>query len=416
MKISPLLSLALGCLMLGATQLARAAEQPACITFVLDCSAEMSALVKNDFRAPHAAEPPSDAPPARTAEPEVTGARRVIRSSAIDELPAGQEISKLDAARHVLAATLDKLSAEGNHRVSLWLFGHRLAWEQKSDPGLMEQTTYLEQTLGFDVLRDLLPGDDVEMIRPMLRLEPRDLAAIGLRLSAVKPWGECPLYLGMERAIDAHDRHSQADRRVIVISCGVNHQGLAKSTSNKSSVLDTLDSTPVPVHIIRFGVEGDRQQESELGQIARTSHGSYHRANSAAELASLVEAALSDEPTGSFAGTNSTANSTVIAPVGTSGATVKMSQPVLPPPAVLKGKVTYYKSIVRNAKVLLDLGKTKREAKTDATGEFVFENVPPGAVVIHVEAVVQNKIRTKTMELSVDPTAEKPTAILIDLE
>jgi hypothetical protein len=254
------------------------------------------------------------------------------------------------------------------------------------------------------------------MIRPMLRLEPRDIAAVSLKLSAVKPWGECPLYLGMERAIDAHDRHTQnTDRRVIVITCGVNHQGLAKSTSNKSSVLDTLDSTPVPVHIIRFGAEGDRQQESELGQIARVSHGSYHRVNSAAELDRLVEAALTDDTTGDFASTSRSAGQTIVAPVGASGTTVKMTQPVAPTTTVLKGKVTYYKSTVRNAKVVLDLGKTKRETKTDATGEFVFENVPAGPVVIQVEAVVQNKIRSKSMEVAVDPAVEKPTAILIDL-
>ncbi len=390
---------------------ANAADSP-CITFVLDCSAGMSTPIKNDLHG-HRIAPiaPTDSAPVRTAEPERTDEGRVIRSGATDDLPGGAEISKFDAARYALNSELDHLSADGNARVSLWFFGHRLAWEKKDDPGLMEQTAYLEQTLGFDVLKDLLPGDDVEMARPMIRLEPRDLAVVGLRMNVLKPWGECPLFLAMERAIDSHDRHSGTnDRRVIVITCGDDHQGLAKSTGNKQSVLDTLDSTPVAVHIIRLGVEGTRQQESELSQIARASHGSYHRAATAGQLVDLIEAAMSDEST-----TEVASSKPQPAPVGISSAAMRFGETVPPPGAELKGKVTYYKSPVKNAKITVDIGKSKRETKTDASGQFTLDHVPAGAVTIHVEATVQNKIRTKTTEVTVE-SGDKPTSVELTLE
>ncbi|HEX3869026.1 MAG TPA: hypothetical protein VHV77_01185, partial [Pirellulales bacterium] len=76
--------------------------------------------------------------------------------------------SRMDMTLDVVKSTLTRLAEKGDHRVAIWLYGHRLAWNGSADaPDLQEQTNYLEQTLGFNVLSDLLPGDDVELVRPL---------------------------------------------------------------------------------------------------------------------------------------------------------------------------------------------------------------------------------------------------------
>src|ERR1043166_8391503 len=99
----------LGLSLLTASSASVIAAQPtSTVSFVLDCSKQMGLALKPDDKLHNVA------------------------------LSSGD--SRLDAARDELKKTLDRLATDGNRRVALWFFGHRLAWEgDPNAPNLQEQ-------------------------------------------------------------------------------------------------------------------------------------------------------------------------------------------------------------------------------------------------------------------------------------
>ncbi len=131
--------LALAATLLLATGRCLSAAEPAVVSFILDCSKRYG-LPRHQGRPEgedhrrHRARRPGSTPPA-------TCSRGLSTSSPPTVIPR--------AWRCGFLAT----GWPGN--------------PGKENPGLLEQNKYLEQTLGFEVLRDLLPGDDVELIRSL---------------------------------------------------------------------------------------------------------------------------------------------------------------------------------------------------------------------------------------------------------
>jgi hypothetical protein len=372
------------------------------VTFILDCSASMSKTM------------PGKEGPLRTAS---------------DRGP-----TRLDVAKEILRETFDGLSSDGDHRVGLVLYGHRLTWQQDvSEPDLMEQTRYLEQTLGFDVLKDLLPGDDVEIARPLGLFEPRDLAMIETRLNALMPWGEEPLYLALQQAIVTFDRPGQSERRIIVITDGGNSQGMAKHKATKEEVIESLDRRPVPVFIFRVGDDDiGRQAESELSQIARRSGGEYQTARDGDELAKHIRATLAThasrpEKTPAKATSASTTTSIDTGAMASSGganvsaeiaeaiATLKgtATPKAEPKLARLQGAVSYYGVLAKRAKVVLEGEATQLVVRTDSQGNFSIEDVEPGVYTLSTEAIVKNTFRYASRKLKVDNSGRTKTIDLI---
>jgi hypothetical protein len=370
------------------------------VAFVLDCSRSM------------------EEPYAQAGSLPVSGRRTVTR---------------LDAARHVLGTTLDNLGASGSSRVSVWFFGHRLAWEAGTDrPNLMEQNDYLSQTQGFPSLADLMPADDVEAARALAPFAAADAAALQLRLRTLKPWGEDPLYLALDRALDNFDRRVPArSAKIVVLTDGGNRQVTSsRSRVALSEVLQLLSSKPVEVHFIMLNPEVDPLAERELREIAARSWGSYRSAHTTADLAQAMDDVLHDQPpaeenrpslrvvTGRPA-TDPPADGTrpaaTIPASGRPAERIPEAQPAPPPPRpqTIRGTVIFYKQPVQRAKVTLE--GTTLTATTDAAGRFTFANVPAGTFVVKVQATVKNRIRTAIKEVVVDPLGSQPLQVEMEL-
>lgn len=380
----------------------RAADGTQAVTFILDCSASMSA------KAPR-------------------GDGFVQASSNLGE-------TRLDVAKQAIREALDRLSVDGYNRVGLVLFGHRLTWQPGvSEPDLMEQTRYLEQTLGFEVLKELLPGDDVEIARHLSRFEPRDLTLLDTRFNALEPWGEDPLYLALQKAIDTFERPGGAERRLIVITDGGNNQGMARHKSTKEQVLEAIDRRPVPIYIFRLGDdEVPRQAESELLQIARRSGGDYLKAADAAELSKHLRAALAvraSRPQQPTSGMSTTAVATETKAATATGATASdvtadiasalatLKRDAAPreelTPARLQGNVSYYGTPAKRAKIVLVGEATQLVVRTDSQGNFSIDDVEPGVYTLWTEATVKNTFRYASRKLKIDNSGRTKTLDLI---
>jgi hypothetical protein len=366
-----------------ATSSSVAGDGTQAVMFILDCSSSMSA--------------------------KMTSGENVLRAAT-----SGGE-TRLDVAREAVREALDKMSIDGDHRVGLMLFGHRLAWQQGvSEPDLMEQTRYLEQTLGFDVLKDLVPGDDVEIVRHVGRFEPRDLAPLEACLNVLEPWGEEPLYLALAKAVETFDRTGQSERRVIVITDGGHGQGMAKQPTTKDRVLEAIDRRPVPVHIFRIGDEElSRQAEAELGQITRRSGGEYLKVTSGDELREKIQSALAVRASRTAARTDSGTKTVATAQVTdettaelvkSAVATIKSSVPAVEEPKLtkLQGSVSYYGLPAKRAKLVLEGEASQVMLRTDNQGNFSVEDVEPGIYTLSTEAVVKNTFRYASRRLKID--------------
>lgn len=377
MRVHGIAWLVLGCLVAGRPVIASAEDGPArSVTLILDCSRSMAAKVAG--------------------EPGVL------------EVSDEPESSRLDAARDALKATLTRLSQDGRPLVAVWLFGHRLAWEEKDEPALVEQTKYLEQSSGFGALGSLLPGDDVELVRPLARLEPRDLAPTFARLDALVPWGEDPLWLAITKAMDSLGRDAAAESSIVVITDGGNRQWIARHQTTKDDVLEAADRRPAPVHIVAFGSPVTGQAQADFRQIAARTGGSFHQADTAAQLALRLEEAIEGAASG---GPSRPAAGNLVKPVA-AGANL---QPATS--RTISGRVTFYGQPVRKARVMLEPGDLAA-VTTDARGRFTLENVTPGTYKITSEGVVKNVIRSHRRQLTIDPGApgDEPLAIEIVLE
>ncbi|HUY36156.1 MAG TPA: carboxypeptidase-like regulatory domain-containing protein [Pirellulales bacterium] len=387
MRFQPALKTCLGCLLTLLPLAAGAANRPTrSVVFILDCSHRMAA-------------------------PMPTGEQ-------IREVKDSSDPTRLDTAKDALKAELTRLSAAGNHQVAVWLFGHRLAWEDKEEPALMEQTDYLEHTLGFQVLAELLPGDDVELARPLSRLEPHDLDGLFARLDTVKAWGESPLYLAIERALDGlNQAASAADTTIVVLTDGGNQQGISKHLRRKDTVLEVAERRPVPIHFITLagGEKLTRQSEAELRQIVSATHGSLQAADRASVLSDRIESVLdpAHAPREPRDADDRQANSTGrLTPVATTADVAPVAKPAT---HTLEGTIRFYGRTVKKAKITIDGGE-QSTAVSDAAGRFSVERLPIGTYQLKVEAVVKNIIRTREQAVTIAPTANETVVIEVDLE
>jgi hypothetical protein len=384
----------------AATGMSRAGDGTQAVTFVLDCSRSMSAKM------------PADASAAKSA--------------------SRADNTRLDVAKNAITEAIDKLSVDGDNRVGVVLFGHRLAWEQGvSEPDLLEQSQYLEQTLGFEVLKELLPGDDVEIARHIGPFELRDLTMLEARFKVLKPWGEDPLYLAIQKAVETFERSGRASgRHVIVITDGGNNQGMSKHKATKEQVFEALDRKPVPLHIIRLrDDEVERQVDSELGQMARRSGGEYVQAATAAELREHIRGALavraSRQPaeqriaaTEAVAHASDASSETTAELIRNAVATIKSDAgksdlPIDEPRLCkLQGSVSYYGIPAKRAKIVLEGEASHVVLRTDAHGNFSIEDVEPGTYTLWTEAIVKNTFRNATRRLKIDNSGRTKTVDL----
>ncbi len=370
----------LGLICLAQTALASAPD----VVFVVDCSAAMSAELGG---------PDSSA-------------------------DSGGPITLMDAAKETLLAALDDLASDGSRKVAIWLFGHRLAWSEGDSPELLEQAEYLEQTLGFKVLSELMPGDDVELAWPSDELEPIQLEPLSARLGALKAWGEEPAFLALERALDSLPRHADSRNcQVIVLSGGRNVQTIGKHKAAKDDVAELLRRRAVPVHLVSLATQdqADRQSEAEFRQIAVESMGSFCRVASVAELDATLKKLLQPPAVEDVEARTPQAQAYAQSIAGQLPFTPVVQAPPPPRRFTIEGRVIFYGKPVRRATVTLEGGDLP-SVTTKEDGRFVFDDIPPGKYEVRCEAIVKNLVRETMVPLRLDPETRKVPDVDLQLE
>jgi hypothetical protein len=320
--------------------------------------------------------------------------------------------TRMSAAKEALKAMLTRLTAAASYQAGVWLYGHRLAWGEGEQPELLDQSEYLAQTLGFSVLRDLLPGDDVELVRPLSTLQAPSLPAFFVRLDSVKAWGEAPLYLALARGFDNLGRESTgANTTFVVITSGANVQGLCKFRTTKAQVLKPAEKTGIPIHFVLVGKSDNPnlQAEAELEQIASATRGTMTRAATASELLAQLDQAIKTH--------RAPAAQQAAAPDPRAGTTVTTvaDSPARPRTRTIEGQIVFYDRPVAGAQVTLD-GSSVPSTISDAGGRFTFTNVPEGDYRLAYSAIVKNIIRKGAKPLRVETKTDEPLALRLVLE
>ena len=355
--------------------------QPGSIAFILDCSHDMSE--------------------------EAEAAPDTVRQVSNTEAP-----TRLEAADDLLREMLRELAGQPNCRVGVWLYGHRLVWEQDvKHPDLLSQDAYLEATVGFGALNGLLPGDDVEQVQSFKPFTLQDAQQLNVRLDTLKPWGEKPLYLALTRAMDALvDQPAAEPKTIIVMTSGRNEQWLARYKTSRERVAGALRNNLVPIHFLHFGPppEQDDPAESELRELAAQGGGSLMHVTTATEIS--VADILSNS--------RKVAAETVT--TGDEG-DEEGDEPADAPPArpvdrTISGSVVYYGKPVTTATITLE-GTDIAPVKTDRQGRFLIRKVPSGRKYhIVVKAVARNHAREAALDLNVAADADEQPFLTIDVK
>ena len=370
------------CVALSWTTLARAqGDVAASVIFVLDCSDSMS-------------QPWEDT--------------KAVRETGLQ--PAR---SRFDGAKDSLLATLGKLAQQGNYEVGVVLFGHRLAWDGTDEPQPIEQTAYLDQTLGYGALGSLLPGDDVEVVLPLKRFGEIELDLIQQRLQTVQPWGEDPLYYSIVKALDSFSgRRNALQKSIVVLTDGDNQQWLARNRWTRETLGGVLDKSNVSLHFIGYGIApgNDSQAAIELAQIADRTQGSFESSAASTLLSAKWDTVLTSSRRPAPAETSAVTSTD-------EAASGEADRPATPPRDVrntIHGTVLLYSDAVKKATVTLE-GSDVPPAKTDKNGNFVFRDVMPGKYVLQVEGIAYNVIYNKTHTISVEPAPARGAVVEVNL-
>jgi len=340
-----------------------------------------------------------------------------------DAKPAsdGKRATRLDAAKDVLKKSLIGMAADGDYQVGLWLFGHRLAWEQGPQPGVVDQTTYLAQTNGFASLKDLLPGDDVERVRSPMTLGADDVDILSFSLSAVQPWGDAPLYLAVTKALDeSAGTKNISHKGLVVITDGGNHQWLPRHEGTTDNVLKAYYRRRMPIHVIAIGAAADATAVAELTDLGSRSGGTFKQVETSVALAKALDEALKtiagEEPEAPAESGDKTAS------VSTDTQTASVIKPAsnveaVPPKkdSQIRGVVSFNGKEVKGATVTV-AGANLPSVKTDRSGAFTIKDVPPGSYQLLAEGIARNKIRTGSTNVTVGAPPKAPPIVDIELK
>lgn len=220
------------------------------IAFVLDCSASM----------------------VEAAPREVT---HVAPASISPSKPNGTVLgpTRLDAARGSIVALLDRLRGR-NVDIGVLFYGHRVA-TNAAGTEVMIQEDYFKQ---FPFPTTLRPYADVEVALPMGRFGDQELSLVRQRLAALVPFGQTPLHLAIDRAIDDIGRPgADVSKDIVVISDGKNYQfnPTPDAIVKVDDLIQRARQQGIRVHLIGFGI-ADRQRqaaENEFRSIAEGTGG-----------------------------------------------------------------------------------------------------------------------------------------------
>ncbi len=384
MRTQLLLSTVLVCLVALPAGTLQAGAPSRTVVFVIDCSESMG----SELAAPAAVRP-----------------------------AAAVNVTRLDGAIQAVSSAMTRLVGDSSCECAVWLFGHRLAWGEGEQPELLEQAAYLDATLGYGVLKDLLPGDDVEQVLPLAPVTTARLAKLAPKLAAVKPWGESPLYLAMVRALDSISAGaSPLSTDVIVITDGGNHQYLAKHKTQETDVLEMLHRRGAAVHIVTVGadVAADARALVEFAAITDAGHGRLLHAETASQLSDHVISLATGEKTtansskrsrpGRLASLGSRQDEGEDGDDGDGDGDDEVETVDVP------GVVRYNGDPVPGAEVKIE---GRGPVKTDGAGKFTLKQVPPGTYTFKAQGIHKNVIRKASVTITIKPGKKQP---LVEIE
>ncbi|MCL4201023.1 MAG: VWA domain-containing protein [Pirellulaceae bacterium] len=231
--------------------LAGTERKTASIVFILDCSQSMREAI--DIEAPDLAGTPS-------------------RSA------------KLNVAVDALRSLLERFGERGEARIGVRFFGHRVGWRTDQPGTLARRENYPEP-----IPPTLLPYADVELALPLGRFDSVTAGTVIRRFDALRPWGETPLYLALRQALqDFGPADAQTDRRVVVITDGVNYQfnPSPEMAPSRGDIERAYADQGVRIDLLGFGIPSDEQSTAarEFSALAEATGGSYSVATNASSL------------------------------------------------------------------------------------------------------------------------------------
>lgn len=218
-------------------------------------------------------------------------------SNSMGDLIAGKDPKssrKIDIAKKTLADLLLRLAYRGDNQVGLHVVGNRIGWSRRAPIELLKRPG-----VKFEPGEELTPSIDIETLSSLTEMNVGRAKTLIARISNVDAWGQSPLYLAIDRALQGFpSQESHENSRIILLTDGTNYQ-FVDSTENVSpttiaDVLRTYQKTPVPVHV--FGIGMDRvkhsREISELESLTQATGGSFETIQGQQDLGDAIQKLL----------------------------------------------------------------------------------------------------------------------------
>lgn len=362
----------------------------------------------------------SDAGAGRHVVIVLDASRHMGGSLASAAAPGEPRWTRLGAAREAVSGVLTSLAGDEKHTVALVLTGHRLAaQDQNGESVAVPQQEYLRLSGGK--FERLSPDQDVEIVRESRPLTESDLGGYQATLNALKPWGQAPLLMAIERAVElAPTDKSGRETQIVVLTSG------QCQSDGVEHLLETLHQHHAAVSILHLGTDEQAGGLDSLRQIASESGGEFYQPTTASEVARAARSAASRE------------QPRRIATLRPQPVTAVFQEPPAPaPPAVEDAEqmydivfdVTYYGMPVKDAEVIIHGDNFdliyNREAEYDKpslranrlAGRYLFKGVPLGSYTMEITANVKNRTYQVIRGFSADDDNKLPgTSFKIQLE
>lgn len=224
--------------------------------------------------------------------------------------------ARIRAAKDALQQVLAELAETGNYRVSLWMYGHRLAYDERQKK-VVTVCEFLESQrkniqnlpsewcrpgvnkLSLDVAQEWPPNNKVQFFnnRAFQQL-------VNTRIAVAEPMGLTPLYLAIVRAA-GEDSSLEKDinpRRLVVLTDGENMTWSDEKVKDKTpsdvvgAIADSSSagSSRIQLHLVAFGEarSGRAELQSKILEPLKQSNHYYEAGSNARALIEKIRLAL----------------------------------------------------------------------------------------------------------------------------
>jgi hypothetical protein len=215
----------------------------------------------------------------------------------------GIERTRLEIAREAVFSVLENLLRQRDVRyhIGLMLYGHRA--------GTRGSRIEYRPSRRFPQLQGvapLHPAEDVQIVVDLEReFDEEVMAEISGILNSLQPWGHTPLYYSIKEAetyLNTRFRQrDQVDRRLIVLTDGVNYQyrpgapaGVITDASALRPTINSLKEKQIQMDILALDIDELTEQEGarELRDMAAATGGKYYDLRATTRVNEALESAI----------------------------------------------------------------------------------------------------------------------------